>query len=374
MMATTELDKIPETVLSRSQVFEFRTIGVKAIAEQLRRIADAEKIADRRRGAAADRARRRRQHARRAERVRSGHRVRRRRRSRPRTSRRCSAWSAAICCSTSPRRSRDEDAPAAFALAGARGRDAATTCGWSAASCRALMRDLLVLSRRSVARRAIRRSPAKASASGCSALAARFSREDLLRAFDLLTRAEHDIRGAAQPRYHLEMALLRWMHLRKLVPLERSDPGPREEARPRRPSARRRRLHRVDGARAAAGQLAKPPAPSIAATVTAVESAAATRRPASAPTSVGNAAGGEQPSRPQPIADRRPQGRVPRRDPQDRRSSSTTRSSRRRSGSTSTADRIVFTFAPQQRALRDAVRAEARLARGARAAGSPAAR
>src|SRR5260370_39546206 len=34
MMATTELDKIPETVLSRSQVYEFRTIGSKAIAAQ----------------------------------------------------------------------------------------------------------------------------------------------------------------------------------------------------------------------------------------------------------------------------------------------------------------------------------------------------
>jgi DNA polymerase-3 subunit gamma/tau len=51
-------------------------------------------------------------------------------------------------------------------------------------------------------------------------LGGRFSREDLLRAFDLLARAEFDIRGAAQPRYHLEMALLRWIHLRKLVPLE----------------------------------------------------------------------------------------------------------------------------------------------------------
>ena len=37
MMATTELDKIPETVLSRSQVYEFRTISTKAIADQLRR-------------------------------------------------------------------------------------------------------------------------------------------------------------------------------------------------------------------------------------------------------------------------------------------------------------------------------------------------
>src|SRR5438128_7683354 len=44
MMATTELDKIPETVLSRSQVYEFRTISTNAIAEQLRRIVDAEGI------------------------------------------------------------------------------------------------------------------------------------------------------------------------------------------------------------------------------------------------------------------------------------------------------------------------------------------
>src|SRR5215813_7822858 len=44
MMATTELDKIPETVLSRAQVYEFRTIGTKAIADQLRKIVDAETI------------------------------------------------------------------------------------------------------------------------------------------------------------------------------------------------------------------------------------------------------------------------------------------------------------------------------------------
>ena len=42
MMATTELQKIPETVLSRSQVYEFRPISTKQIVEQLRRIAGAE--------------------------------------------------------------------------------------------------------------------------------------------------------------------------------------------------------------------------------------------------------------------------------------------------------------------------------------------
>src|SRR5437773_4448920 len=44
MMATTQLDKIPETVLSRAQVYEFRTISTKAIADQLRRIVAAEGI------------------------------------------------------------------------------------------------------------------------------------------------------------------------------------------------------------------------------------------------------------------------------------------------------------------------------------------
>src|SRR6266853_5555973 len=42
MMATTELDKIPETVLSRAQVYEFRTISTKSIAQKLRRIMDEE--------------------------------------------------------------------------------------------------------------------------------------------------------------------------------------------------------------------------------------------------------------------------------------------------------------------------------------------
>jgi DNA polymerase III gamma/tau subunit len=50
-------------------------------------------------------------------------------------------------------------------------------------------------------------------------IASRFSREDLMRAFDLLAKTEQDIRIASQPRYHFEMMLLRWMHLRKLIPL-----------------------------------------------------------------------------------------------------------------------------------------------------------
>src|SRR4029077_20677364 len=41
---TTEIDKVPQTIQSRSQVFELKTIGLKQIADQLRRIAGAEQI------------------------------------------------------------------------------------------------------------------------------------------------------------------------------------------------------------------------------------------------------------------------------------------------------------------------------------------
>jgi DNA polymerase III gamma/tau subunit len=52
-----------------------------------------------------------------------------------------------------------------------------------------------------------------------TALASRFSREDLMRAFDLLSNAEQEIRTASHPRYQFEMVLLKWMHTRKLLPL-----------------------------------------------------------------------------------------------------------------------------------------------------------
>src|SRR5256714_541819 len=44
IMATTESHKVPDTILSRCQQFEFRTIATQKIAERLRLIADAEKI------------------------------------------------------------------------------------------------------------------------------------------------------------------------------------------------------------------------------------------------------------------------------------------------------------------------------------------
>src|SRR5215467_351485 len=44
MMATTELHKIPDTILSRAQVYEFRTISTRGIIDQLRKIVDADGI------------------------------------------------------------------------------------------------------------------------------------------------------------------------------------------------------------------------------------------------------------------------------------------------------------------------------------------
>ncbi len=51
------------------------------------------------------------------------------------------------------------------------------------------------------------------------ALAKRYAREDLMRAFDLLSRAEYDIKQSSQPRHTFEMTLVKWIHLRQLIPL-----------------------------------------------------------------------------------------------------------------------------------------------------------
>src|SRR4051794_10816157 len=44
IMATTELHKVPDTILSRTQEFEFRTIPLQKVFDRLKIIADAEKI------------------------------------------------------------------------------------------------------------------------------------------------------------------------------------------------------------------------------------------------------------------------------------------------------------------------------------------
>ena len=216
MMATTELSKIPETVLSRSQVFEFKTISGKQIADQLRKIADAEKIAVDDSALllvarAAEGSMRDAQSAFDQVIAFAGQKV--------------STDDVATVLGLVGRdlvldivtAVADETPAAAFALSGR-----AVELGYDLrAVVRELsrvVRDLLVLSV-DPARIDDPEIASEGERDRLKSLVSRFSREDLLRAFDLLSRAEFEIRGAAQPRYHLEMSLLRWIHMRKLVPL-----------------------------------------------------------------------------------------------------------------------------------------------------------
>jgi DNA polymerase-3 subunit gamma/tau len=217
MMATTELDKIPETVLSRAQVYEFRTIGTKAIADQLRTIAAAERITIGDQSLqliARDAEGSMRDAESKLDQVIAF------------TGAEVSADDVSAVLGLVGRdllldavqAVADDDAPAAFVLAARaveRGYDLRAVCR----ELSRVVRDLVVLSV-DPARISDPEIAGEGERDRLKALAARFSREDLLRAFDLLTRAEADIRGASQPRYHLEMALLRWIYLRKLVPIE----------------------------------------------------------------------------------------------------------------------------------------------------------
>jgi len=217
MMATTELEKIPETVLSRSQVYEFRTIGTKAIADQLRRIVDAESIE------VSDE---------------SLQLIARDAEGSMRDAQSKLDHVIAFTGSTigpddvstvlglvgrdllldAAQAVADDDAQAAFLLAGRAvemGYDLRLVCR----ELSRMVRDLLVLSV-DPGRVNDPEIAAESERPRLLELSKRFSREDLLLAFDLLTRAETDIRAAAQPRYHLEMALLRWIYLRKLVGID----------------------------------------------------------------------------------------------------------------------------------------------------------
>jgi DNA polymerase-3 subunit gamma/tau len=215
MMATTELHKIPDTILSRAQVFEFRTIATPSIAAQLRTIADAEQI-EVSAAALALIARSAEGSMRDAQ----------------------SAFDQVIAFASQSIAVDDvaavlglvgrdllfdmiaavveEDAPRAFALAdraAESGHDLRLVCRELAR----VMRDVMLISVDPA--RAGDGELAEGERERLVQLAERFSREDLMRAFDLLAKAETDIRTASHPRYYFEMLLLRWMHLRKLVPL-----------------------------------------------------------------------------------------------------------------------------------------------------------
>jgi DNA polymerase-3 subunit gamma/tau len=216
MMATTEIEKVPQTIQSRSQVFELKTIGVKQIADQLRTIADAEKISVQDDALmliarAGDGSMRDAQSAFDQVIAFAG-----------------TTISAADVSTVLGLVRRDllieiadavarEDAPAVFDLAG-RAVEAGYDLRLVIRELARLTRDLLVLSI-DASRVSDPEIAADAERQALLDLSRRFSGEDLMRAFDVLTKAEVDIKAAAQPRYHLEMALLRWIHLGKLTPL-----------------------------------------------------------------------------------------------------------------------------------------------------------
>jgi DNA polymerase III subunit gamma/tau len=216
IMATTELHKIPDTILSRSQVYEFRTIATHAIAAQLRAIADAEQI-DVGDDALALIARYAEGSLRDAE----------------------SAFDQVISFSGNAVGVNDvatvlglvgrdllfdiltavaeEDVAAAFTLAGRAvesGTDLRILCRELAALVRAMMLVSIDAARLNDPEVVF-----ESDRERLKALTPHFSREDLLRSFDLLAKAEQDVRAASQPRYALEMALVKWIHLRRLVPI-----------------------------------------------------------------------------------------------------------------------------------------------------------
>ena len=216
MMATTELRKIPDTIQSRSQVYELRTISTSAIAQQLRTIAEVEQITidD---AAIALIARAGDGSMRDAE----------------------SALDQVLAFAGDQIRveevstvlgliGRDpvldvidvvanEDPTAVFELAG-RFVEAGYDLGLVCRELTRAVRDLLVIAI-DPARADDPEIAGDAERSRLVDLAQRFSREDLMRAFDVLAKAEVEVRSSAQPRYHFEMAVLKWIHLGKLVPL-----------------------------------------------------------------------------------------------------------------------------------------------------------
>jgi DNA polymerase III subunit gamma/tau len=216
LMATTELHKIPDTILSRAQVYEFRTIATTAITAELTRIAKAEGI-DASTDALALVSRSAEGSMRDAQ----------------------SALDQVIAFAGTTVTAEDvatvlglvgrdllfdvlsavadEDSAAAFALAGRAvdaGYDLRILCRELAALVRAMMLVSIDPKRIEDPELVFESDRAR-----LGELTPRFSREDLLRSFDLLARAEQDVRSQSQPRYALEMALVKWIHLRKLVPI-----------------------------------------------------------------------------------------------------------------------------------------------------------
>jgi DNA polymerase-3 subunit gamma/tau len=215
IMATTEQHKVPETILSRCQQFEFRTIATAKILERLRLIADAEKIA------IADEALR--------EVARAGEGSMRDAQS---------AFDQVI--SFAGEKIAKEDVELALGVAGA---DILTRvmngiAGHSPVEALAVVDDLVMRGHdlRNFCRDLLAhfRDLLVAKVSGNDELlesavcdraelnrqAALFSESDLVRFFHSLSETETSLREASQPRYQVEVGLVKLMEMRRLQPLK----------------------------------------------------------------------------------------------------------------------------------------------------------
>jgi DNA polymerase III subunit gamma/tau len=214
IMATTEQQKVPETISSRCQLFEFRTIATAKIAERLRLIADADGVS------ISDEAVR--------EIARAGDGSMRDAQS---------AFDQVI--SFAGEKIKTEDVERALGIASAdvlarvvngiaenkpaealaivddlvmRGHNLRNFCR----DVLGHLRDLLVV-KVSGDPKLLESSPAQADT--LKQQAALFSESDLVRFFHALAETESSLKDAANPRYQVEVGLVKLMEMRRLAPL-----------------------------------------------------------------------------------------------------------------------------------------------------------
>ncbi len=217
IMATTELHKVPDTILSRCQEFEFRTISTDKIFWQLKKISEAEKID------VSDEALR--------EIARSGE-----------GSMRDAQSNFDQVISFSGEKISIEDVVVALGIAGAemltrisqaisenkpgealfvvdelvgRGQDLRNFCR----DLLSFFRDLLIFKMASEAEKLF--DTAVLNRAQMKQFAEPFSEADLIRFFNSLSETESKLREATQPRYILEIGLVKLIEMRRVAPIEK---------------------------------------------------------------------------------------------------------------------------------------------------------
>jgi DNA polymerase III subunit gamma/tau len=217
IMATTELHKVPDTILSRTQEFEFRTIPLQKIYERLKLIAGAEKID------ISDDALK--------EIARTGE-----------GSMRDAQSNFDQVISFSGEKIQAKDVTLALGIAGAeilirtakaiaenkpaealrvvdelmsRGQDLRNFCR----DLLSFFRDLLIFKMAGEAENLL--DTAVLSEKDLAELSAPFSESDLIRFFNSLSETETKLREATQPRYTLEIGLVKLIEMRRVAPIEK---------------------------------------------------------------------------------------------------------------------------------------------------------